>query len=56
MTYAPRVIENAREMRSNLLLVRENAKLCGFSYEVDDAITQLIEMVEFVLDGEEELS
>lgn len=54
MSYESVVVKNAREMRSNLLLVRENAKLCGFSYEVDDAISQLIEMVEFVIDGEEE--
>lgn len=50
MSYESVVVQNLKAMRKNLLLVKENAKLCGFSYEVDDSINELIYFAEFGLD------
>lgn len=44
------VEKNLVEMYKNLLLVKENAKLCGFSYEVEDSINELLTFCEFDMD------
>lgn len=51
MSYESVVVQNLKEMRNNLLAAKENAKLCGFSYEVEDSINELIYFAEFGLDG-----
>lgn len=55
MSYESVVVQNMKAMRKNLIATKENAKLCGFSYEVIDAINELIYFAEFGLDevGEE---
>lgn len=49
MSYESVVVQNLKAMRNNLLAAKENVKLCGFSYEVEDTLNELIYFAEFGL-------
>jgi len=49
MSYESVVVQNLKAMRKNLLDAKENARLIGLSYEVDDSLNELIDVIEFGL-------
>lgn len=44
------VARNLRRLQYALLVARQRAKAAGFGYEIDDAISELLNFVEFEMD------